>query len=274
MLRWVTRKISLGQQKMAFRAGKAKDKRGQMFDRVWEYEKGERGYSTVLRIAAFCLHNLERPLWHQLPSKPYNENFARAQVLCIWHVSLINYGKPHWDFTYIILLSLYDKPANGFINLIFQVTWFGLWKLIAFVHGQSCSSVSLLNLVPRISDSRVTPHRMTRTLGSAEWLTVQSFLGPESIRSHLGCWKSKPVIRFCVFILLLIFIIGVHSHSKQSLRIKVYPSKTVCVHVCSGEVLGCAEVHVWRSEDSYVELVLAFHLSVGSWDWTWVIRLT
>lgn len=30
------------------------------------------------------------------------------------------------DFTYIILLILYGKPANGFINPIFQVTWFGL----------------------------------------------------------------------------------------------------------------------------------------------------
>lgn len=136
---------------------------------------------------------------------------------------------PAGDFTYIILFSLYDKPANGFINPIFQMTWFGLWELIAFVHGQSYSSVLLLNLVPRLCDSRAMPHRMTRTLGS-----VVSCLGSESVRPHLCCWNSTFVTWLWVFILFLLFTTVIQSLKKTVTENKKISLKRkwVCISSC------------------------------------------
>lgn len=44
----------------------------------------------------------------------------------------------------------------------------------------------------------------------------------------------------------------------------------LCVCVCGGQT--CI-VHMWKSEDSFDELVLSFHPYMGSEDWTHVTRL-
>jgi hypothetical protein len=52
---------------------------------------------------------------------------------------------------------------------------------------------------------------------------------------------------------------------------KLFLSVTECGHACV-VVCTCIVTHMWRSEDSSVELVLSFHLCVSFRDQTWLPR--
>lgn len=172
MLRWVIKKlISLGHQEVALRAGKPRQKGPDVLTRPRVWERGKRLFNCSQKREPSVSTTWRDPCGNSFPLSlkmrtSHVQKYCESDMLI-----LLIMESPAGDFTYIILFSLYDKPANGFINPIFQVTWFGLWELIAFVHRQSCSSVSLLNLVPRLSDSIAMPHtENARTLGSVGWL--------------------------------------------------------------------------------------------------------